>query len=179
MAAITLTLDDLCAELSRVFEQVNRDLPAISEQKGTDATQVFSYRLPHQATYELLTIPYDKFHRNHGYSLQDFIFSLPCYLTTRKFNKESQVVLMLQTPNWWQKIRHPHVLKHLEIQVAKDGTNLALGPGKAMRPKRSRRNWIFLLTEDQQSKFSSLIPDTSWWRSSQKIWRKFWTRKIE
>lgn len=179
MTAITVPLDGFCAELLRVYEQANSDLSAISEQKDADAPGVFSYRLPHQATYGLQAIPYSAFHRNHGYRLQELDFSIPCYLTARKFGKESQTVLMLQAPNWWQKMRHPHVLKHLEIHVAKDGAHLLLGPGTSPRPKRSSRNWILLLTEKQQSTFSGLMPGAPRWRSLLETWRKSWYRKTK
>lgn len=173
MNTITMTLDGFCAELSRVFEQVNNDLPVISEQKGADTTQLFSYRLPLQAVCGLQTIPHSKFHRNHAYRLQEFSVGIPCYLTTRKCGKDAQAVLILQRPNWWQKIHYPHILKHLEIHVTKVGVNLVLNSCKVICPTHSHRHWIFLLTEHQQSQFADLVPRTSWWRSLQKIWHRF------
>lgn len=185
MTVITASLDGFCAELARVYEQVNSNLSVISEQKGADAAEVFSYRLQppagtqekYQAKYGLHSIPYSAFHRNHGYRLQEFDFSMPCYLTARKFGKQSQTVIILQAPSWWRKIRYPHILKHLEIHVAKDGAHLRLGPATALRPKRSHRQWILLLTEQQQSTFSSLMPGPPKWRSLLETWRETWFRK--
>jgi len=170
MATLISTLDALCAELSRAFEQANADLALPDSEAKNPSEGGFSYSLPSQTKYDLHIIPYAEFHPDKRYRLSELSFSTSCYFTTRRRGLKLQNLLLMGRPNWLQKIRRVHIPCLLEIHVVDGILSYRFDLTKTAAPNRHDDVWWFALSAAQLTDFKNSLSTTSFKRS---VWQRW------
>ena len=145
-----LMLEELCAAVTQAFRETNASLASAPlPEPGSDDPALRS-PIQRETKYALSAIPYSAFYSRHRYLLREMAFSVLCCVATRRVGNATQTVLNLRAPAWWQRVRRPPVCKRIDIHVSMEGTTIEFRPGDFARLRSKGKNWILLLTPEQQ-----------------------------